>query len=372
MGQYQIAVLPGDGIGYEVIEATMPVLDRLGFQAEYHFGDIGWEFWCQDGEPLPSRTMDLLKRTDACLFGAITSKSKDLAEAELRSDLQGKGLAYSSPLLQLRQGLNLHTNLRPCRTYPGTDGNSESDIDIVVFRENSEDLYVGVEFHPLKEKLGQTLAQANPKMERFTKLAPEDVAVALRVISRPACRSIAQQAFKYAKANGYKRVSLTEKANVLQKTGGMMVEEVRRVAADYPGITYDEFHIDAMTMHLVREPESFGVIVASNLFGDIVSDLCSQLAGGIGYAPSANLGDDYAVFEPIHGSAPDIAGQGVANPLGMIFSAQMMLDWLGEKDLAERLKSAAIRVIMEGRVKTRDMGGSHGTVAMAQAVAECL
>ena len=372
MSNYKIAVLPGDGIGREVMEATMPVLDRLGFKAEFIYGDIGWEFWRTEGDPLPARTMDLLRRTDACLFGAITSKPKDLAEAELIPELKGKGLTYTSPLLRLRQGLNLHTNLRPCRAYPGNPINFNDDVDIVVFRENTEDMYVGIEFHPLSEEVGQTLAKANPRMDRFVKMPPEDVAVSLRIITRPASRNIARKAFEYAVAHGYGRVTLTEKSNVLRETGGMMSEEAARVAAGYPEIAYDEIHIDAATMHLIRSPEKFGVIVAANMFGDIISDLCSQLVGGIGFVPSANLGDDYAVFEPIHGSAPDIAGQGAANPLGMILSARMMLDWLGEKELADRLNAAVTEVVRQGRVRTGDMGGDAGTEAMAKAVADRL
>jgi 3-isopropylmalate dehydrogenase len=369
MARYKIAVLPGDGIGNDVMEACTIVLDKLGFDAEYIHGDIGWEFWRSEGNPFPDRTIDLLKKTDAALFGAITSLPKEEAEQELAPELRGKGLQYFSPIVRMRQEFNLHTNLRPCRAYDGNPLNYKEGIDLVVFRENTEDLYVGVEFHPVPGELMQTLGKLNSKAKRFAAVPGDDMAISLRIITRKAARNIVTQAFEYAKAHGYKTVTIVEKPNVLRETSGLMVREAREVAKSYPGIELWEANIDAMTMWLIKNPEQYGVLVASNMFGDIISDLCAQLVGGLGFAASGNIGDTYAVFEPTHGSAPKYAGKYKVNPIAMILSAKLMLDWLGEREMGARLEKAVAAVIREGAVRTYDMGGSSSTLDVGRAVA---
>lgn len=369
MAKYKIALLPGDGIGKDVMDAAQIVLDKLALDAEYFPGDIGWEFWCKEGDSLPQRTIDLLKRTDCCLFGAITSKPKEEAEQELIPELKGKGLVYSSPIVRLRQEFNLRTNLRPCKAYKGNPLNYRDDIDLVVFRENTECLYVGVEYHPLPAEVMDVLLKTNSKMKRFSQIPLEDIAVSLRIITRQACRNIVRDAFEYAKKYGYKTVTVIEKPNVIRETSGLMIREARKVAAEYPDIQLWEANIDAMCMWLIKNPQDYGVLVTSNMFGDIISDLCAQLVGGLGFSSSGNIGDHYAVFEPTHGSAPKYAGQYKVNPMAMLLTVKLMLDWLGETEFAERLEKAVSEVIAEGKVRTYDMGGSNTTLEVAQAVA---
>jgi isocitrate/isopropylmalate dehydrogenase len=368
MAKYKIAWLPGDGIGNDVMDAAKMVLDHLKLDAEYIHGDIGWEFWRAEGDPLPTRTIEMLKTTDCALFGAITSKPKEEAAAELAPELQDKGLVYRSPIVRLRQEFNLHTNLRPCKAFEGNPLNYRDTIDLVVFRENTEGLYAGVEFHPLPDELRANLEKHNPNMKKFAGTAGEDIAMSCRIFSRAGCASIARQAFEYAKTFGYKTVTVVEKPNVIRETSGLMVRTAREVAKDYPGIELWETNIDAMCMWLVKNPEEYGVLVATNMFGDIVSDLCAQLVGGLGFACSGNIGDEYAVFEPTHGSAPKYAGQNKVNPMAMLLTVKMMLDHLGETDMATRLLVAIAAVLKEGKVKTYDMGGTAGTNDVAKAV----
>ncbi|MCR4439725.1 MAG: isocitrate/isopropylmalate dehydrogenase family protein [bacterium] len=372
MAKYRIAWLPGDGIGKDVMEAARIVLDRLEFDAEYLPGDIGWEFWCKEGNPLPDRTIKLLKETDCCLFGAITSKPKEEAEKELIPQLQGKGLVYSSPIVRLRQEFNLRTNLRPCRAYEGNPLNYREGIDLVVFRENTEDLYAGVEFHPVPRAVRSLLEEHNAKMRRFAHVADEDMAISLRIITRQASRNIVRDAFEYARKHGYKSVTVVEKPNVIRETSGMMIREARKVAQEYPEIQLWEANIDAICMWLLKNPLDYGVLVTSNMFGDIISDLCAQLVGGMGFASSGNIGDNYAIFEPTHGSAPKYAGQYKVNPMAMLLAVKLMFDWLGEKDMAQRLEGAIAQVIKEGKVRTYDMGGNASTLDLARAVASKL
>lgn len=368
MAKYKIAWLPGDGVGHDVMEAARLALDALKFDAEYFPGDIGWECWKTEGDPLPARTLELLRRTDACLFGAITSKPKEEAEAELKPELRGKGYVYSSPIVRLRQEFNLHTNLRPCKAYPGNPLNYRDTIDLVVFRENTEDLYSGVEFHPLPQEVMDVVSKHAPKMKRFAGTSLEDIAVTLRINTRRASRNIVKQGFEYAKKFGYKSVTVVEKPNVLRETSGLILREARKVAREYPEIELKEANIDAMCMWLIKNPENYEVLVASNMFGDIISDLCAQLVGGLGFAASGNIGDDYAVFEPTHGSAPKYAGQYRVNPTAMLLTTKLMLDWLGEIDMANRLEQAIAKVIAEGKVRTHDMGGDASTLEMAEEV----
>lgn len=372
MARYQIAVLPGDGIGNDVMEACLLVLDEMGLDMEFIHGDIGWEFWRTEGNPLPDRTIELLKSSDAALFGAITSLPKEEAEAALVPELKGKGLSYFSPIVRMRQELNLHTNLRPCKAFPGNKLNYRDDIDIVVFRENTEDLYSGIEFHPVPSDLMELLRQKHAKAERFAVMPPDEVAISLRVITRNASRNIVTRAFEYAKEHGYRSVTIVEKPNVLRETSGMMVRVAREVAASYPGIELWEANIDAMTMWLVKNPDQYSVLVASNMFGDIISDLCAQLVGGLGFAASGNIGDQFAAFEPTHGSAPKYAGQYKVNPIAMILCGKMMLDFLGEKEHALWLEKAVASVIADGKEKTYDMGGSSTTLDVAKAISTAM
>jgi len=370
MTRYRIAVLPGDGIGKEVMEAAFIPLERLGLDAEYVWGDVGWEFWKKEGEALPQRTINLLRSTDACLFGAITSKTADEALQELHPSLQGRGLKYRSPIIQLRQLFNLYVNLRPCKAFPGNPLNYREGIDLVIFRENTEGLYSGIEFHPLPSEVRKVLEFHHPAMKRFSSAKDDEIAVSLRLMTKEGCHRIVQKAFEYAERSRRGRVTLVEKANVLRETGGLMIREARKVAQAYPGITFDVANVDAMAMWLVKNPEQYEVMVAENLFGDIISDLAAQLVGGLGFSASGNIGDHYAIFEPTHGSAPKYAGLGKANPLAMINAVVMMLEWLGEQDRSKVLEKAVGEVIREGKVRTYDMGGTASTREMALAVAE--
>ncbi len=371
MAKYKIAWLPGDGVGGEVLDAARLVLDKVALDAEYIHGDIGWEYWKSEGNPLPQRTIDLLRSTDACLFGAITSKPKDEAASELDPGLQGKGFVYSSPIVGLRQLFNLHTNLRPCKAYPGNPLNLRDDIDLVVFRENTEGLYSGVEFHPVPEEV-RTALSSHPKMKRFDGVANDDLAISTRIFTRQGCQTILRNAFEYAKEFGYKSVTVVEKPNVIRETSGLMVREARKIAQEYPGIELWETNIDAMCMWLVKNPQKYGVLVSSNMFGDIVSDLSAQIVGGLGFAAAGNIGDDYAVFEPTHGSAPKYVGQSKVNPIATIRAAKMMLDYLGEKEKADKIERAVAQVIAEEQVCTYDMGGSATTMEMADAIAAAI
>ena len=367
MAKYRIACLPGDGVGPEVMEAAEIALRGLRFDAELVHGDIGWEFWRTEGDALPPRTLELLQTTRCALFGAVTSKSQEEAQHELAPPLQGTGLRYHSPIVRLRQELHLHTNVRPAKAYPGARNLAEG-VDIVTFRENTEGLYAGIEFHPLPDDVLEAVVRHAARAKRLAALPREQVAVSLRVVTEPAARSIAERAFAYAAANGRKRVTLVEKPHVLRETGGLMVRQAREVAARFPAIEYEERNVDAACLQLVRHPKRFEVLIAANDWGDVVSDLCAALVGGLGFAPSANLGDDYAVFEPTHGSAPEIAGQKIANPTAMLLSVKMMLDWLGERRLARRLEDAVEAVIRVGTVRTLDMGGSATTKQFAEEV----
>jgi len=372
MENYRIALLPGDGIGVEVMEAAQSILEVLKLDAEYVMGDIGWEFWRNEGNPLPDRTVKTLKSCTCALFGAITSKPKEEALEELGADFKDQGLSYFSPIVRLRQLFDLYVNLRPCRSYPGNPLNYKDDIDIVVFRENTEGLYCGVEFFPFENELRQLMERLNPAMARFQEHPNDEIAVTLRMITKSGARRIIQKAFEYADKFGYPKVTLAEKPNMLRETSGLMCRQGREVAKTFPHIQLEITNIDAQMMWLVKNPEAYGVIVTSNLFGDILSDLTAQLVGGLGFACSGNIGDQFAVFEPTHGSAPKYEGKNLANPVAMLLAVRMMLDWLGETESAERLETSVKAVLAEGKVRTRDMGGTSSTSQMAHAVLERL
>jgi isocitrate/isopropylmalate dehydrogenase len=360
---HRIAWLPGDGIGREVCDAARLVLDASGFEAEYVHGDIGWEFWCREGDALPARTLDLLRSTDCAFFGAITSKPGPEAMRELAPELQGQGLSYLSPIVRMRQLLDLYICLRPCKAFAGNPLNYRGDIDLVVFRENTEGMYIGVEFPRVPECFYQEKA-----MERI----PRDAAISIRSITREGSRRVVRAAFEYAVKHGRKKVTAVHKANVVRATCGLFLDAAQEVAACYPQIEFDTANIDAMCMWLLKNPHNYDVIVTTNLFGDILSDLCAQLVGGMGFGYSGNIGDRYAVFEPTHGSAPKYAGRNKVNPLATILAAKMMLEWLGDSGTAARIEGAVREVVERGEVRTYDMGGSSTASQMAEAVAQAV
>ena len=368
MAKYKIAILPGDGVGVDVVQATMTVLNKLRVDAEYVYGDIGWEFWCKEGNALPDRTIKLLKETDACLFGAITSKPKEDAAAELDPAFRGQGLSYFSPIVRLRQEFDLYTNMRPCKAYPGNPLNYKDKIDMVIFRENTEGMYAGVEFFPLPPAVRDALA-VHPKMKPFKDLPLDQVAVSTRIMTRRGCERIVRAAFEFARKYKRRSVTVVEKPNVLRETGGLMLSVARAVAKDFPDVPLKDANIDAMCMWLVKNPFDYDVLVAENLFGDIISDLAAQLVGGLGFASAGNTGDKYAVFEPTHGSAPKYAGMNKVNPIATFLAAKLMLDWLGETAKGAALESAVAEVIKEGKARTYDMGGKTTTSEMGDAVA---
>ncbi len=370
--RWKVAVLPGDGVGNDVMDAAMVVLKKLDLDIEFIEGDVGWKFWKGEGDPLPERTINLLKKVDCCLFGAITSKPKKEAEEELAPELKGKGYEYRSPIVRLRQIFNLRANIRPCKAYKGNPLNYRDNIDLVVFRENTEDLYSGVEFRPVPQELRDAFKKHNKNFERFYNVPSDDIAISLRIITRKGAEGIIGDAFEYAKTRGRKRVTLVEKPNVVRETSGLMVEVAREISKRYPGIDYDEANIDAMCMWLVKNPERYDVLVTSNMYGDILSDLSAQLVGGLGFACSANIGEDFALFEPTHGSAPKYAGQYKVNPTAMLLSVKMMLEYLHYQDEAERLEKAIAEVIAEGKIKTYDLGGTSSTLDVAEAIANRL
>jgi len=369
MAQYRIAWLPGDGIGNDVMEAARIVLDGIRLDADYVPGDIGWDFWCREGDALPARTIALLKGVHAAMFGAITSKPAWAAETELVPALRGTGLVYRSPIVRMRQLFDLYVCLRPCKAYPGNPLNFKDTIDLVIFRENTEDLYAGVEFSPVPAAVASALAAASKPFAPFTGLAPDAYAVSCKVNTRKGSARIVRAAFEYAKQAGRKKVTVVHKANVVRATDGLFLEEARKVAADYPGIAMDDANVDAICMWLLKNPTSYEVLVAPNLYGDIISDLAAQMVGGLGFGCSGNIGEKLAVFEPSHGSAPKYAGQYKVNPIATILAAKMMLDWLGETAKGERLERAVAAVIRAGRVRTYDMGGTNTTLEVAEAVA---
>jgi isocitrate/isopropylmalate dehydrogenase len=369
MAKYKIAWLSGDGIGIEVLEAAKIVLNKLNLDAEYIHGDIGWEFWCREGDAFPQRTINLLNNVDAAMFGAITSKPVKAAEAELVPELKGTGLIYRSPIVRMRQHFDLYNCLRPCKAYPGNPLNYKEGIDLVVLRENTEDLYSGVEFNPVPKELSDLLLKISKPFMAFKDQREDEFAVSCKVNTRKGSEKIIRAAFEYAKNFGRKKVTVVHKANVVRATDGLFLETAKEIANEYPEIKLDNANVDAMTMWLLKNPFDYDVLVAPNLYGDIISDLCAQMVGGLGFGCSGNIGDRLAVFEPTHGSAPKYRGQYKVNPIATILAAKMMLDWLGENEKADKLENVVARVIKEGKVRTYDMGGTSSTLDMANEIA---
>ena len=361
-----IVTMPGDGIGKIVLPEAIRVLEATGFKADYVHADIGWEFWCREGNPLPQRTLDLLSRHKISLFGAITSKPKTDAARELNPELKDKGYVYYSPIVGLRQHFNLDICMRPCKTFKGNPlnfirkgkGNTieEPEIDVVIFRQNTEGLYGGVEWTDPPDNVYEAL-KSHPKFKKFTGTPKSELAVSTRIFTRRATERILRAAFEHAKKFGYKSVTVCEKPNVIRETSGMMLGLAQDMVKEYPGIELWNTNIDAQMMWLTKNPETYGVLVSGNMFGDIVSDGFAGLVGGLGFACSANIGEEVAIFEPTHGSAPKYAAYStqIVNPIAMILSACMMLDHIGETEKAAAIRKAIARVVEEGRVRAYDM-----------------
>jgi 3-isopropylmalate dehydrogenase len=320
--KYQIAVVPGDGIGQEVMKATIDVLDSLDIDFEYVYGEAGDECLEKNGTALPDETLDIIRQSDACLFGAAGETAADV-------------------IVKIRQEMKMFANLRPVKAYPHTNSLSD-EIDFMIVRENTEGMYIADE-------------------EKYT----DEGAIARRIITREAERRIIDYAFKYAVENNKSKVTAVHKANVIKKTDGLFKEIFYEVAEDYPDIATEDFYVDATAMYLITQPESFEVIVTTNLFGDILSDEGAGLVGGLGLIPSANIGLDGALFEPVHGSAPDIAGKGIANPIAMMLSAVMMLRYLGENDAADKFDAAILKLLNDANTLTGDLGGNASTMDVA-------
>ena len=379
MHSRKIVTLPGDGIGRKVLEEAVRILDAAGFQASYIEGDIGWDFWKKEGNPLPDRTLELLEEHKIGLFGAITSKPKDEAAEELDPELRGRGLVYSSPIVGLRQHFNLDVCIRPCRTYPGNPLNfirrgrsgeiEEPVVDVVIFRQNTEGLYAGVEWTDPPDRVYEALLSHPNFIRNFASVPKGELSVSTRIFSRNATLRILRAAFAYARQHGYPSVTVCEKPNVIRETSGQMFRLAREIRKnEFAEIELWNTNIDAQMMWLTKNPENYGVIVAGNMFGDIVSDGFAGLIGGLGFACSANLGEEVAVFEPTHGSAPKYAAYetSIVNPIATVESACMMLDHLKEDEISTRIRRAIARVIKEGKVRTYDMLKLPGSEAVLE------
>lgn len=325
---YKIAVIPGDGIGQIVVPEAIRVLESTDLKFDFQYLEVGYEVFRKFGTSVPENVLSMMKKTKACLFGATTTP------------LNVEN--YKSAIVTLRKELGLYANVRPAKSYP-IQSCLRKDVDLVIVRENTEGLYSGIEF------------------------AMENSAFAIRVITRKACERIAKFAFNLAMKRR-RKLTIVTKANILRKTCGLFRDVALLVAKDYPEVEVDEVFVDAAAMRLVLKPHIFDVILTSNLFGDILSDEAAGLVGGLGLAPSANIGDDYALFEPVHGSAPRLVRKGIANPIATILSAKMMLNFLGEDEWAKRIENAVITVLEEGKHLTPDLGGNSATHEVTEAI----
>ena len=327
----KIARIDGDGIGKEVTEAGIAVLESLDLNIDFIEAEAGRECFDKNGTTIPEETIRIAKNTKATLFGAITSTP-----------------GQKSPIITLRQELDTYANLRPIKSFKGIDCLFD-DLDFLIVRENTEGLYSG----------NETIEEINEKDKK---------AIAQRVITKRASERISKLAFEEAIKLGKESVTCVHKANVLKKTDGVFKESFYKVANDYPNIMTNDYYVDATAMYLLTKPQEFDVIVTSNLFGDILSDASAGLVGGLGLAPSGNIGDEHGIFEPVHGSAPDIAGNNISNPIAMLLSVSMMLEYLNEDYWAEKVKVACENVLEKGKVKTPDLGGNNKTMDVANEV----
>src|SRR5579872_4401988 len=331
MPKHRIAIIPGDGIGPEIMRATLEILAAGGFDAEYVEYEAGLPAIHKGLPAVPEVTIEGVRRVGIALKGPTTTPS---------------GGGHVSANVTLRKALDLFANVRPSKTLPGLKGPFENkEIDIIIVRENTEDLYSGIEFQP------------HP-----------DMAQAIKVITRPGCARLCKYAFEMARKQGRSRVTAVHKANIMKLTDGMFLQEFYRASKPYTDIVADDIIVDNCCMQLVTKPERFDVIVTENLYGDIVSDLCAGLVGGLGLAPGANIGENCAVFEAVHGSAPDIAGKGIANPTALLFSALMMLRHLGEGEIADKIQKSVLQICEEGKCLTGDLGGKASTEEYAAEV----
>lgn len=355
----KLLVLPGDGIGREVCDATLPVLNILSEPLKVEYGKIGWDCWKSQGNPVPDETWKQIDRSDAVLLGAITSKGKNQAEAELAPELQRRALEYVSPVIQLRQRLDLFANVRPVEHLIG----NRKPFRCCVIRENTEGLYVGMDQRGVPEHLRAMLN--HPNLERS---GPDQATFSVRLQTRFGLERLFRHAFEYARREGHDRVTLADKPNVLRESGQFAADIFYSIASEYPEISADIQNVDAVALWLVKRPEEFGVIVAENMFGDILSDLAAGVMGGVGVAPSANVGNRVCYFEPVHGSAPRMADKDRANPSAMFLSLALTLSHLGFDEAAASIRKAVRAVIVRGRFVTYDLGGNAGTKTMAKAI----
>jgi isocitrate dehydrogenase (NAD+) len=350
---HHVTLIPGDGIGPEVSDAARRIVDATGVEIEWIVEEAGAAVLDREGTPLPRRVLDQIRRTRVALKGPLTTPVAG---------------GFRSVNVELRHELDLFAAVRPSRSLPGVP-TRHAGVDLVVIRENTEDLYQGIEF----ERGSPEAAALRAELRRLARTdLREDAGITVKPISVTGARRIVRFAFEHVRANGRRAITLGHKANIMRFSDGLFLSIAQEESASYPGIPFEEMQIDQLSMRLTREPETFDVLLLPNLYGDILSDLCAGLVGGLGLAPGANLGWEYAVFEPVHGSAPDIAGRGLANPVAMILSAAMMLRHLGERRRADAVEAAVDEVLREGRVRTPDLGGSSSTDDVAAAVADRL
>jgi isocitrate/isopropylmalate dehydrogenase len=354
-----VAVLPGDGIGPEVVSAALETVQKLSLPLDFRFGEIGWKCWCREGNAVPQQTWELLEKTDTCLLGAVTSKPFREAEAELTRPLQGQGLKFVSPAIQLRQRLGLYANVRPITDL------AHGRFDFTIIRENTEGLYADLDFHGLNDALWN-LVRHHPNSKAS---GPAATSVTLRLQTRFGIDRLLRFGFAYAEAHGYHRLTIADKPNVLRESSNHLRERLEHIAQDHPSIETEILNVDAVGLWVVRRPERFGVVVAENMFGDILSDVGAGMMGGLGLASSGNIGDQGSYFEPVHGSAPPIAGQGKANPMAMLLTISQMLDHLGLSGPEEELRNAVRSVARARTTVTYDLGGTASTRQVAKAVA---
>ncbi|WP_406604185.1 isocitrate/isopropylmalate family dehydrogenase [Bartonella gliris] len=359
----KVLVLPGDGVGPEVCDAALMVLEQFQLPIELTYGDIGWECWKQEGDPVPQATWQKITESDAVLLGAVTSKGKESALKELAPHFREKKLTYVSPVIQLRQKLELFANIRPIRYIFGP----RKPFHFCVIRENSEGLYAGLDFLGITSETAAWLKY--PNLEKY---GLEEAAWTVRLQTRFGLERLFEYAFSYARVHGLGRVTFADKPNVMRESGQFAQEIFEKIAQNYPEIEADIHNVDAVALWIATKPEQFGVIVAENMFGDILSDLAAGVMGGLGLAPSANVGSKMAYFEPVHGSAPRIAGQNKANPSAMLYTTALLLEHLGFQEAAQQLSESIDQVIRVGKTVTYDLGGGASTRQMAEAVRNAL
>ncbi|MDD7804875.1 MAG: isocitrate/isopropylmalate dehydrogenase family protein [Endozoicomonas sp. (ex Botrylloides leachii)] len=359
MKRKTVTVLPGDGIGHEVCHAALPIIEKMNLPINLQYGKIGWECWKQEGNPIPDDTWKKIKNSDAVLLGAITSKGKKDAEEALPESLKKLGHEYISPVIQLRQKLGLYTNIRPAYYITG----SRKPFNICVIRENTEGLYSGLDFKGIPTRHSDWLT--HPNIDYY---GQSETAWTVRLQTRYGLERIFKQAFEYAKAHNMSRVTFADKPNVMRESGQFVKDIFFNIANQYAGIKADIHNVDAVALWLVKKPHEFGVIVAENMFGDILSDLAAGVMGGLGFAPSANIGSNIAYFEPVHGSAPKMAGKNKGNPSAMFLSIGLMLEYLGFIAEAEKIKDAVKYVTRSGINTSYDCGGNKSTQEVSKAI----